>query len=126
MRWGSLLPCALHMSPHSRIIVGMHHPWRRFRDEWGYVSLSFTPLADDFRALPDGATVWMDPTILQVEERYAITHEIVRLERGEPREETRRRFGPTESLPVGSSPSKPSRRRSSGPTISMKLPTSYG
>ena len=61
----------------------MHHPWRRFRDEWGHVNLTFKPLEDEFHALTDGKTVWMDPYILQVEKRCAIAHEIVHLERGE-------------------------------------------
>ena len=61
----------------------MHHPWRRFRDEWGHVTLELMPLRGDYQALTDGRRVIMDPRLLQVERRCAIAHEIVHLERGE-------------------------------------------
>lgn len=61
----------------------MHHPWRRFRDEWGHIPLVLKRLDDDFHAVTDGSAVWMDSELLQVERRCTIAHETVHLERGE-------------------------------------------
>lgn len=61
----------------------MHHPWRRFRDQWGHVGLEWRQLDGDFQALTDGRRVLMDPDLLQVERRCAIAHETAHLERGE-------------------------------------------
>lgn len=61
----------------------MHHPWRRFRDDWGHVSLVWEPLDGDYHALTDGRRVIMDPDLLQVERRCSIEHEMIHLERGE-------------------------------------------
>lgn len=61
----------------------MHHPWRRFRDQWGHVALAVTPLPEDFHALTDGRTVWLHTPLLQAERRCAIEHEMIHLERDE-------------------------------------------
>lgn len=61
----------------------MHHPWRRFRENWGDVALTVTPLPSDFHALTDGRTVWLHTPLLQAERRCAIEHEMIHLEAGD-------------------------------------------
>lgn len=61
----------------------MHHPWRRFRDEWGHVALTVKPLPGDLHAFTDGDTVWMHTPLLQAERRCAIEHEMIHLEHGD-------------------------------------------
>lgn len=61
----------------------MHHPWRRFRTDWGHVALKVEPLPENTRALTDGETVWLHDRLYQAERRCAIEHEMIHLERGE-------------------------------------------
>lgn len=61
----------------------MHHPWRRFRDQWGHVALATTPLPGSLHAVTDGRTVWMHEPLTQAERRVAICHETIHLEAGE-------------------------------------------
>lgn len=71
------------MSEARRSLPDMHHPWRRFRDEWGHVNLSFAVLEGDVHAHTDGDTVWLRHGLRQVERRCAIAHETIHLERRE-------------------------------------------
>lgn len=70
-----------------------HNPWRYLADHHPDVSVIWGRLTGGVRGYTDGATIWMNDRLTQVQRRITVCHETIHIERGiipaDPAEESR-------------------------------------
>ena len=59
-----------------------HNPWRHLAQHHPDVRVVWTRLPGGHRGCTDGATIWMDDRLSQVQRRVVICHETIHIERG--------------------------------------------
>ena len=60
----------------------MHNPWNHLAEAHPHVDVVWVRLPGRMRGCTDGATIWMDPRLTQVQRRCVLCHETIHVERG--------------------------------------------